>query len=112
MEQLIEMAKRLGKQIAEHQRTVLLKKAQKEVDNDTQAGQLVLEYQQNIEKIQKLEKEQKPIEVQDKQELKDIELKIAGNDKLKEVTLCQMNFVEMMQKIKQAIYEQLELDKA
>ena len=109
MEQLIEMAKRLGQQIAAHQRTVLLKKAQKEVDQDPQAEKLVLEYQHQAEKIRQLEREQKPIEVEDKRKLKDIELKIAENDKLKEMTLRQMNFVEMMRKIKQTIDEQLEL---
>jgi len=110
MEQLIEMAKRLGRQIATHERTVMLKKAQKEVDQDPQAEKLVREYQEQAGKIQQLELEQKPIEVEDKRKLKDIELKIAENDHLKEMTLCQMNFVEMMRKVKQAIDEQLELD--
>ena len=110
MEQLIEMAKRLGRQIADHERTVLLKKAQKEVDQDPQAEKLVMEYQKQAEKIQQLEREQRPIEVEDKRKLKDIESKIAENDHLKEITLRQMNFVEMMRKIKQTIDEQLELD--
>lgn len=109
MEQLIEMAGRLGKQIADHQRTISLKKAQKEVDEDSETGQLVKDYQLQAQKIGLLEKEQKPIEVEDKHKLRDFEQKISTNPKLAELTRRQVDFVEMMRKVKQAIDEQLEL---
>ncbi len=109
MEQLIESARQLGRKIAAHERTVLLNKAQKAVNEDSEAGGLIGEYQQQAEKIRKLEQEQKPIEVEDKHKLKEIEQKISINDKLKELTRRQVDFVEMMQKIKQAIDNQLQV---
>ena len=110
MEKLIEMAQKLGRCIAVHERTVLLKKAQKMVDGDPQAGKLVEEYQQQAEKIHQLEQEQKPIEVTDKHKLREIEQKISNNESLKEMTRRQVDFVDMMRKVKQAIDEQLEIE--
>ena len=109
MEKLIEMAQELGRQIAANERTVLLKKAQKMVDEDREADNLVKEYQQQGQKIQKLEMEQKPIEVADKHALREIEQKISANESLKEMTKRQVEFVDLMRKIKQAIDEQLEI---
>jgi len=110
MEQLIEMARRLGRQIAGHERTVLLKKAQKAIDDDAEAGQLVKDYQEHVVRIHQLEQENKPIEVADKHKLREIEEKIGTHAKLAELTRRQVDFVEMMRKVKQAIDEQLEIE--
>ena len=109
MDQLIELARRLGKQIAAHERTVLLKKAQKEVDTDTEAQQLVKQYQEQTQKIHDLEQQQKPIEVSDKHKLCDLEEKISLNPRLSELTRRQVDFVDMMRKIKKNIDDQLEV---
>jgi len=107
MERLIQLAQQLGRQIAQHERTTLLAQAQKQVNQDTQAGQLIREYQQHTQKIYQLEQEKKPIEVDDKRKLQEIEQQISTHEKLKELTKRQVDFVEMMQKVKKAIDEQL-----
>jgi cell fate (sporulation/competence/biofilm development) regulator YlbF (YheA/YmcA/DUF963 family) len=110
MEQLIEMARRLGKKIAEHERTALLKKAQQQVNSDKDTAQLVEEYQKQVEKIHTLESQQKPVEVADKHKLTDIEQKISTNPQLTELTRRQADFVEMMRKIKESIDNALQIE--
>jgi len=110
MEQLIEMAKRLGQRIAAHERTLLLKEAQKAVNEDAEAGGLIKQYQQQAEKISQLGREQKPVEVADKHKLREIEQEISANEKLKELTHRQMDFVEMMHKVKQTLDDELKLE--
>ena len=107
MEKLIEMASELGKALATHQRTAVLKSAQEKLKEDKAATDLLEQYQQQAEHISGLEKEQKPIEVEDKHKMRDIEQQMAASESLREVTKRQVDFVEMMNKVKQAIDLQL-----
>jgi len=111
MERLVEIAQQLGKKIAAHERTTLLKQAQKAVNDDPEAVEIVQNYQNQAQKIHQLEHENKPIEVADKHLLADLETKIGTHPKLTELTKRQVNFVEMMQKVKTAIDNQIQLDR-
>ena len=109
MQELITMARELGKKLAAHERTAALKAAQKSINEDPQASQLVQDYQKQVEKIQKLEQEVKPIEPEDKQLLAELETKISTNALFSELTRRQADFVEMMQKVKQSIDNELQV---
>ncbi|MBN2377295.1 MAG: YlbF family regulator [Sedimentisphaerales bacterium] len=111
MKDLIEMAGLLGKKIAAHERCKLLAQAQEAVDADEAAGVLVREYHEQATKIQQLEAEGKPIEVADKHKLKELEEKISTNELLMELTKRQVDFVEMMHKVKEAIDKQMQGEK-
>ena len=111
MERLIELAQQLGKRIAAHERTTLLKQAQKVVNDDPDVVRIIQDYHKQAEKIHQLEIEQKPIEVADKHLLAELETKIGTHPKLTELTKRQVNFVEMMQKVKAAIDKQIQLDR-
>ncbi len=108
MEHLIELARRLGKQIAASERTELLKKAQGTLREDGQAGQLLEDYRVHVQKIQGLEKANKPVEVEDKRKLQELEGQIAANGVIGELTRRQADFVELMQKVKEAIDGELQ----
>lgn len=110
MEQLLELARRLGRQIAAHERTVLLKKAQEAADQDPQATELVKAYHAHMEKIHKLEEARQPVEVADKHRLQDLEQQISMNPALKDLSRRQVDFVEMMRKVKQSIDGELDLN--
>jgi len=110
MERLIELAQQLGKKIADHERTTLLKQAQKAVNDDPDAVEIIQNYQNQAQKIHQIELEKKPVEVGDKHLLADLEAKIGTHPKLTELTKRQVNFVEMMQKVKTAIDQQIQLD--
>ena len=106
---MIELARRLGKQIAAHDRTELLKKAQTALRENGQASQLLDDYRRQVQNIQDLEKANKPIEVEDKRKLQELEGQIAGNAAIGELTRRQADFVEMMQRVKAAIDGELQL---
>ena len=104
MEKLIELAERLGKLVAENERTALYKKAHQALKDDAQASELVKEHQQQAEKIMGLERQQKPIEVEDKRKLSALEGKISTNAVLRDLMRRQVDFVEMTRKLHEAIY--------
>ncbi len=109
MDQLIELARRLGRQMAAHERTETLQAAPQVVNDDPQSADLIVQYQKQAEKIRQLEMEHKPVEVEDKHLLTEIEQKIGTNEKLKELTKRQVDFVEMMRKVRQSIDDQLQI---
>ena len=109
MDHLIELAKRLGKQMAAHENSQLLKQAQQNVDSDALAKELVESYQKQAQKITDLEEQQKPIEIEDKHQLSDLQQKIATHAGLAELTRRQVDFLDMMRKIRQAIDSELEI---
>lgn len=110
MEDLVKMAEQLGQKMAQNDRAKLLWEAQKAVNEDQDALKLLENYQKIAEKIQNLERQQQPIEVEDKRALREAEEKISMNEKLKELTRRQVDFVEMTHKVKKAIDDQLRPD--
>ena len=109
MEELIALARQLGQQISAHERTQQLKQVQKKVDADGEAAKLVQAYQEQMQHLADLERRNKPIEVDDKRKLRDLEEKIAAHPTLGELTRRQVDFVEMMRKIKDAIDGELQV---
>ena len=107
MDQLIDMAQNLGKAISQDQRTVQLKAAQEAVDADAQAGELVTAYEQQMNKMNGLAQKNQPIEVADKTRLKELEDQLAAHPLLSELMRRQVDFVDLMRKVKQAIDQQL-----
>ena len=110
MQQLIELARRLGKQIALHERTELLKKAQLAVSQDDQAKDLIETFRKQAEKIALLEQQQKPVEVADKHQLQQLEQQLASDPNFSELSRRQADFVELMRQVRQTIDAQLGLD--
>lgn len=110
MQELLKMAQDLGKKIAENERTVEMKTAQKAVAEDPDAKELVDRYQQHAHHLYQLEQQGKPIEVDDKRTLETLQKDISQNPKLQSLTSCQVEFVDMMRKVKEAIDEQINLE--
>ena len=109
MDQLIELARRLGRQMAGHERTALLKAAQEKLQADAEANDLLKEYQQQGGRISQLEQDGKPIEPEDKHKLQAIEAKLSGNATISELTRRQADFLEMTSKVKRAIDGELQI---
>jgi cell fate (sporulation/competence/biofilm development) regulator YlbF (YheA/YmcA/DUF963 family) len=105
MDDIIAAARELGRKIAAHPRCVEFMTAAKAVAEDRQAQTVLREYQDQVRKIQGLERTGKPIEVTDKHKLAECEAKVASNEKLKAMMKHQANYVEMMNRINTAIDE-------
>lgn len=110
MADVLVLAERLGKELAQDERTQRLNAAQKALEADEEAKGLLGEYQKQAQKISELERDGKPIEVADKRALAAAEEKISLNEKLKALTRGQMEFVDMMRKVKETIDGQLKVE--
>ncbi len=108
MQEIIEHARKLGQMIANHQRTIDLKEMEKALDADESAQKLLQDYQKQAEHIHNLETTGKPIEVEDKHKLRNLEQQMALNDTLKKITAKQVDFVELMNKVKSEIDAQIQ----
>jgi cell fate (sporulation/competence/biofilm development) regulator YlbF (YheA/YmcA/DUF963 family) len=103
MEDIIAHARELGKKIAAHPRCSEFMAAAKAVAEDLEAQKILKAYQEQARRVQELSTAGKPIEVDDKHKLAETEAQVAGNDKLKDMLKHQADYLEMMNRINQAI---------
>lgn len=107
MDQIIELAGRLGKSIAQSPQAEKLRAARAELDAREDVRNLLAEYQQHSDKIAELQEQNKPIEVDDKHRLQDLHERLIGNEVFKQFTSAQFDYVDLMRKVNQAIADQL-----
>jgi len=107
MEEIVEIAKKLGQAIASNQRFKNLKEAEKAVENDDEAQKLTDELDKQSRKIRDLEVEMRPVEPEDKRKLQQLQSDIAANESLRTFAKAQADYAEIMSKVNQAIQEAL-----
>ena len=107
MQDIIQLAERLGKAIADAPQTKALRAARKAMNDNAETVQVLADYQKHVEKVAMLEQDNKPIEVEDKHKLKDFEEKLLGRPEFKGFTAAQVEYVDMMRKVNEAIHKQL-----
>ena len=105
MDHIIAAARDLGKLIAAHSRTQAFLTAAKAVNDDTTAQTAMRAYQEIAERVQRLEYEGKPIEPADKRKLADAQAAVAGHPKLKDLSRHQADYLELMNRVNDAIEE-------
>lgn len=103
VKELVEKARALGEALAAHPAVEAHHRAQRDVQNDSAAQELIRKYQEQAERIQQLEAQGKPVEVADKQKLKEYESLMAGNDAMKALMRTQVDYVGIMNQVNQAI---------
>lgn len=108
MDDIIHHARELGKRIASHPRTTAFMTTARAVAADADAQTVLKSYQEQVERLRRLEAEGKPIEVDDKHKLADAEARVAGNDKLKAMMKHQADYLEMMNRVNHAIDEAIQ----
>jgi len=107
MQDILDMARQLGQKIAQDSRTLNFKKAQQSLHSDPEADRLLKAYQEQAQKLQTLEKQGKPIEVADKHKLRDAELALGSNPNMQEYLRSQIEFLELMRKVREAVDKEL-----
>jgi cell fate (sporulation/competence/biofilm development) regulator YlbF (YheA/YmcA/DUF963 family) len=103
MEDIITAAGALGKQIAAHERTRAFLEAARTVAADAEAQNLLREFQTQLEKIRAQEHGGQPVEPADKQRLVTLESQVASNEGLKRLMRSQADYLEMMNRVNDAI---------
>ncbi len=107
VEAIIEQAKKLGKAIAGSPQAAALRAARAEIDKHDDVKKTLSEFQQHIQKVARLEEENKPIEVEDKHKLQELQDRLLASDVFKKFTEAQVEYVDLMRKVNQALQEQL-----
>jgi cell fate (sporulation/competence/biofilm development) regulator YlbF (YheA/YmcA/DUF963 family) len=107
MTDIIQMAEQLGKAISAAPEASAMQEARKTVTAKPELRQMLNDYQQQVNRIGKLEHEGKPIEPADKQKLQSLHDKLIADPAFKKLTEAQMNYVELLRKVSNAMRTQL-----
>lgn len=100
---VLTQARALGEALAGHPLARAYHEAQQAVQTDASAQQLLREYQDHLARLRQLEEEQKPIEVADKQKLRDLETRVAAHEALKRVMRTQADYMALLNQVNREI---------
>ena len=107
MDELLRKAQELGESLATHPRFKALIAARDVVRADEGARKLLEDYQAQVDKIHELTAANKPIEVEQKHRLTDLEQRVASNETIKQLSKAQVDFSELMSGVNRAIYDKI-----
>lgn len=108
MNDIIDLANRLGRAINDSPQAVTLRAAREEMNTHAEVTQLLKDFQTQADKIAKLEAEKKPIEVEDKHRLQDLQDKLVASETFKKFTAAQVEYVDLMRRVNGALREHIE----
>lgn len=103
MDEIIAAAAALGKQIAGHSRTREFMTAARAVASDADAQRILREFQEQRDRMHELEVTGQPVEPAIKRKVAALQEQVAGNDKLKAMMRTQADYLELMNRVYQAI---------
>ena len=107
MSAIMELAEQLGKAISDSPQAKALRDARAGLNQQPVVLKLLQEFQAQSDKIAQLEEANKPIEVEDKRRLQALHEQLIGNDVFKKYTMAQMEYVDLLRKVNQALDAQL-----
>jgi cell fate (sporulation/competence/biofilm development) regulator YlbF (YheA/YmcA/DUF963 family) len=103
MTELLKAAGDLGKLISGQESFRRLRDAEAAVQKDAGTRKLLEDFEKHRAKIEQLESEKKPVEVEDKHEMKRLSDAVHDNARLHELVRAQADYMEMMKKVNDAI---------
>jgi len=106
MNEIFDLAVRLGKRIAEDSRARQMAEAQAALDKSLADRQLLNDFERQQQKVYELEASGKPIEPEDKRRLADLHGKVVGSVVIKQVLKAQADFLELMASVSQRIEQE------
>ncbi len=107
MDPIIELAEKLGKAIAESTPATKLRQSRKALEAEPEITQCLKDFHVQSDKLAKLEAENKSIEVDDKHELQELHDKLIASELFKNLTAAQMEYIDFMRKVNNALQKQL-----
>ena len=111
MEEILQIASKLGAAIASHNRYKMFKEAEEQLKKDDEAIELSEELEKQSRKIHGLEKDLKPVEVEDKKRLQQLKEKVASNQSIQNFLKVQTDYVELMTKVNKQIESEFMTEK-
>jgi cell fate (sporulation/competence/biofilm development) regulator YlbF (YheA/YmcA/DUF963 family) len=107
MQEIIELAGRLGRELANSPQAKALREAQQQLQADEETARLVDAYRDQAEKITRLEQQGKPVEPEDKHKLDELHAKLASMPAFKKFTAAQYEYADLMRRVDEALNEHL-----
>ena len=107
MDAIVEMARRLGRTIAESPQAKALRAAQEQLNTQPDVRELLEEFQNQSRKVVQLEAEKKPVEVDDKHKLQSLQNQLISKEAFKSYTAAQVEYVDLMRKVNDALQGEL-----
>ena len=108
MEEILRRAEELGRAIREHPRYKRLMEADARVRGDSSAAEALKAYNGAVMKIAEKEQKHQPIEVEEKRAVERLRGAVVANEAIKAFMQAQADYAELMKKMNDAIYSQLE----
>jgi cell fate (sporulation/competence/biofilm development) regulator YlbF (YheA/YmcA/DUF963 family) len=106
MDEILDLATKLGKRIARDPRASSMVDAQVALEKSLADRQLLADYEQHQRKLYELEAAGKPIEPDDKRKLAHLHGKVVGSGVIKDVLKAQADFLELMNNVSQRIEQE------
>lgn len=107
MDRIIALAERLGKTVAESKQAADLQNARDQLKGDEELQKALAAYRQQSVRIGQLERDNKPVEVDDKHKLTELHDKLAASDLFKKFTAAQVEYVDLLRRVNEAIQMKL-----
>ncbi|MHC4267956.1 MAG: YlbF family regulator [Planctomycetota bacterium] len=107
MEEILELASKLGAAIANNNRYKMFKETEEQLKKDNVAKEISEKLEKQSKKIYELEKNSKPIEVDDKKKLQQLKEEVASNPSIQKFLKAQADYVELMKKVNERIKSKL-----
>jgi hypothetical protein len=107
MNEILEMADKLGKAVAASAQAKALHEARKLLDAQPDVLATLKQVQEQSDKMSRLEREKKPIEVEDKHRMAELQDKLLASDIFKKFTAAQVEYVDLMRQVNDALRRRL-----
>jgi len=104
-DEIIRTARDLGKRISTHEAAKKFEQTLRALEKDQDAQRALNDYHRHVQSIAEKEANGKPIEVADKRRLQELQGQMATNAILREFQMAQMDYLDLMRKIDDAMTE-------
>lgn len=109
MEEIMDLAARLGRAIAASAQFQALKARELKARKNAAIQEITSAYQKQMEKLQEMERRNKPIEPEDKRKLAELRERVQGLPDLQELLRVQADYTELMIKVNETIGAELSI---
>lgn len=105
MDEILELATKLGERIAQDPRGAAMAEAKNAIDSSPEDRELLSDYEQQQHKLHTLEMNGQPIEAEDKRRLAEIHEKVVSSENIKLLIKAQANYIELMTQVTRRVEE-------
>ena len=106
-QQIMSEADKLGNLVAQHPAVDKYKQAQKAVMEDPDASRTMQEFERQLETLARQEATGMPVTDAQRQQLESLQSRIVSNIKVKALNMAQVEFIDLLRKVNQAIQAKL-----